>query len=138
RGCHMPNRVHRTPVASSFKDKLAPTLRVLRHNGPGLVGGLLVLLVVGSALLAPILTPHDPTTQDLRQRLQPPAWAEGGTWDHPLGTDQLGRDLLARVLFGGRVSVLIGVSAVFVAGSVGLLLGLVAGYFGGRIDSIIM
>jgi peptide/nickel transport system permease protein len=75
---------------------------------------------------------------DIRHRLAPPAWMDGGTPDHVLGTDQIGRDLLSRMIYGGRVSLLIGVSAVLVSSTIGVLLGLAAGYFGPRIDWTIM
>ena len=103
------------------------------------VGAALVLLVVIlSALLAPWISPHDPLAVDIRHRLAPPAWMAGGTPQHPLGTDQVGRDLLSRVIYGGRVSLIVGVSAVLLSSSVGMLLGLAAGYFGGRLDWTVM
>ena len=68
---------------------------------------------------------------DIRHRLAPPAWMEGGTPDHLLGTDQVGRDLLSRMIYGGRVSLVVGVSAVVLSSTIGVLLGLAAGYFGG-------
>ncbi len=90
------------------------------------------------ALAAPQVSPSDPYEQTLRARLTPPAWSEGGSWNHPLGTDRLGRDLLARVLFGARVSLAAGVLAVLLAGSVGAVVGLVAGYHGGRLGALLM
>jgi peptide/nickel transport system permease protein len=90
------------------------------------------------ALVAPQVSPSDPYEQTLRARLTPPAWSEGGSWNHPLGTDRLGRDLLARVLFGARVSLAAGVLAVLLAGSVGAVVGLVAGYHGGRLGALLM
>ncbi len=75
---------------------------------------------------------------DIQHRLGPPAWMAGGKADHWLGTDQIGRDLLSRLIYGGRVSLLIGVAAVIVSSTIGVLLGLAAGYFGGRIDWLIM
>jgi peptide/nickel transport system permease protein len=101
------------------------------------IGGLLLALMVGITVLAPWISPHDPNLQVLTARLQPPVWA-GGTWEHPLGTDNLGRDMLSRIMYGGRISLLIGMSAVLVSGSIGIALGLVGGFFGGRIDSLIM
>lgn len=94
-------------------------------------------LIVASAVLAPLVAPHDPVLVNIRHRLAPPAWMEGGSARHLLGTDQVGRDLLSRVVYGGRVSLLIGVSAVLVSASIGVLMGLVAGYFGGRADALI-
>jgi peptide/nickel transport system permease protein len=89
------------------------------------------------ALLAPWLAPTDPNAQDLLGRLQPPAWAEGGSVEHLLGTDALGRDLLSRVIFGARASLAIGFMVVLIAGGIGTTLGVVAGYRGGRTDQVI-
>ncbi|MEA2433929.1 MAG: peptide/nickel transport system permease protein [Actinomycetota bacterium] len=104
--------------------------------------GLLGLLVVGGllfvAIAAPLVAPHDPTAQSLETRLMPPFWLDGGSLSYPLGTDALGRDILSRVIFGSRTSLLIGVSVVLVAGAFGTLIGLWAGYKGGRTDSVLM
>ncbi len=102
-----------------------------------LVGAILFALMVGATVLAPWFSPYDPNEQVLTARLQPPVFA-GGSMAHPLGTDHLGRDMLSRIMYGGRISILIGVSAVLVSGSVGIVLGLLAGYFGGRVDGLIM
>lgn len=98
----------------------------------------LLLLVVTFAVFAPVLAPHDPLEQNLATRLQPPAWMQGGDSQHPLGTDHLGRDILSRIIYGARVSLLVAVIAVAVSGTLGTLLGLAAGYWRGRIDSFIM
>lgn len=86
------------------------------------------------ALLAPVLAPHDPYLQNLTARNVPPVWYAKGGWLHPLGTDPLGRDYLSRLLYGARISLLIGISVVAIAGLIGTTMGLLAGYFGGRID----
>jgi peptide/nickel transport system permease protein len=99
--------------------------------------GLLVLIVV-SAVLAPWVAPKDPYAVDVRHRLVPPAWMDGGTPENLLGTDQVGRDLLTRVIYGGRISLAVGVSAVLISASLGVLLGLGAGYAGGFTDTAIM
>jgi ABC-type dipeptide/oligopeptide/nickel transport system permease subunit len=104
----------------------------------GLAAGALLLAIVASALMAPLIAPHSPVSVDIRHRLAPPAWMEGGTADHPLGTDQVGRDLFSRMIYGGRVSLLVGVAAVLVSSTIGVLLGLAAGYFGPRVDWVIM
>ncbi|MFC1970400.1 ABC transporter permease [Chloroflexota bacterium] len=96
----------------------------------------LVLLLV-NCLFTPFLTPTDPTLQNLPMRLMPPAWA-GGTYEHLLGTDGLGRDLLSRLMYGARYSMLIAASATILACCVGTTLGLIAGYRGGWVDTIIM
>jgi peptide/nickel transport system permease protein len=108
-------------------------LRMLRHKGL-IFGGCVLILVFLMALLAPALAPHDPYHQNLGQRMIPPIWDEQGTWDHPLGTDNLGRDYLSRVIYGCRVSLLIGFACVLIAAVIGAGLGLAAGYFGGRVD----
>jgi ABC-type dipeptide/oligopeptide/nickel transport system permease subunit len=94
--------------------------------------------IVASAALAPWIAPHDPLAVNIRHRLAPPAWMEGGAPRHLLGTDQVGRDLLSRVIHGGRVSLVVGFTAVLISASLGVLLGLGAGYLGGRADVAIM
>jgi ABC-type dipeptide/oligopeptide/nickel transport system permease subunit len=116
---------------------LLPTQQLWRLKW-GLAAAAVMWAIVASAVLAPWLAPYSPITVDIRHRLAPPAWMEGGTVQHWLGTDQVGRDLLSRVIYGGRVSLVIGVSAVLVSASIGVLLGLGAGYFGARVDWIIM
>jgi peptide/nickel transport system permease protein len=100
----------------------------------------LVLLVVLAvpALLAGLIAPHDPVAGDLGQRLKPPAWGEGGSWNYVLGTDKQGRDILSRLIFGARISLGISLSAVLIAGSVGTCLGLLGGYLGGYVDHIVL
>jgi len=107
--------------------------RVAGHSG--LVLGLVVLgAIVLVAVLAPLLAPYDPYAQDLQRRLIPPIWHPGGAWAHPLGTDGLGRDYLSRLIYGSQISLLIGVSVMVISGVIGTLLGILAGYFGGRVD----
>ncbi len=95
--------------------------------------GLLTLIVL-LALCLPLVYPHDPYAQDLTQRAVPPVWYARGSWEHLLGTDALGRDYLARLLYGGRVSLLISVSVVLISGAIGTTMGVVAGYFSGKVD----
>lgn len=90
------------------------------------------------AISAPFLTPFDPREINIVDRLQPPSWPDTEGAVHVLGTDSLGRDVLARVIYGARVSLMVGLTAVFIAGSIGVVLGLIAGYFGGFIDDFIM
>ena len=99
--------------------------------------GIVVAFVIAAAL-APLLSPSDPYAQSLRNRFKPPVWEERGSWAHPLGTDRLGRDMLARILYGARVSLAVGVVAVLLASAVGAAVGLVAGFYGGRVDAILM
>lgn len=95
-------------------------------------------LVVLLALVGPWLAPHDPNKLDVLARFAPPAWLEGGSTDHLLGTDSLGRDTLSRLILGARVSLLVGLAAVAIGGLIGTTLGLIAGYFGGRVDAVVM
>ena len=104
----------------------------------GLAAALVLLLIILVSLAAPWLAPYSPVEVDIQHRLGPPAWMEGGKTDHWLGTDQIGRDLLSRMIYGGRVSLLIGVTAVALSSTIGVLLGLAAGYFGTKIDWTIM
>jgi ABC-type dipeptide/oligopeptide/nickel transport system permease subunit len=110
------------------------SLRRLLRLKWGIAAAAIMLVIVASALLAPWVAPENPLTVDITDRLAPPAWMEGGSTRHLLGTDQIGRDLLSRVIYGGRVSLLVGVAAVLVSASVGVLAGLAAGYFGPRVD----
>jgi peptide/nickel transport system permease protein len=114
------------------------TVRRLLRLRWGLAAAGVLALIVASAVLAPWIAPHDPLAVNIRHRLAPPAWMEQGTAAHLLGTDQVGRDLLSRMIHGGRVSLLVGVTAVLMSATIGVLLGLVAGYFGGNIDWFIM
>ena len=102
------------------------------------LGLAIVAATVVAAVVAPALAPADPVRNDLLARLTPPVWLPGGSWEHPLGTDTLGRDVVSRLLYGARVSLIVGFSAVVVAGVLGLALGLVAGYYGGRLDDALM
>ena len=110
----------------------------LGRHGVVLVGTLVIVASVVLAALAPALAPADPIRNDLLARLAPPMWMDGGSARHPLGTDTLGRDVVSRLLYGARVSLLVGFAAVLVAGVVGVALGLVAGYYGGRLDDLLM
>lgn len=110
--------------------------RMLKSKG-FLLGLIMFILVVLMALLAPLISPHDPYHQDLSQRLITPVWTEKGSWEYPLGTDYLGRDNLSRVFYGARISLLIGFSCMLIAAGIGTTLGLLAGYFGGVVDMVV-
>jgi peptide/nickel transport system permease protein len=110
--------------------------RVLGHTGL-LIGVGVLAAVVFMALAAPLLAPHDPYDQDLARRLIPPIWHGEGTWAHPLGTDMLGRDYLSRVVYGARISLLIGFAVMLISGLIGTTLGVAAGYFGGKVDLVV-
>lgn len=110
--------------------------RTLAHRG-FIIGVVVLALILVAALFAPILAPHDPYHQDLSKRLINPIWHADGTWQHPLGTDTLGRDYLSRLIYGARISLLIGASAMLISGIIGTALGIAAGYFGGRVDMVV-
>jgi peptide/nickel transport system permease protein len=102
-----------------------------------MLGVALLGLVVACAVLAPYVSPHDPRAQDITRRFRPPIFAAGGDPEHLLGTDQLGRDLLSRIIWGSRVSLLVGCSAVLISGSIGSLVGLWSGFRGGWFDNVV-
>jgi peptide/nickel transport system permease protein len=97
----------------------------------------LIVLVASVAIFAPALSPHDPAEQNIVYRLQPPFWSEGGSLEHPLGTDGLGRDILSRVIYGSRVSIFVGLTATAASALVGVSMGLLAGYLGGSTDAVL-
>ena len=107
-----------------------------QHKSFVIAGSILAAIVL-MALAAPMIAPYDPYAQDLGNRLVPPAFMEGGSWTHPLGTDPLGRDYLSRVIYGARVSLMIGLLTALLSGLIGAVLGITAGYFGGRVDALI-
>ncbi|MGE5257629.1 MAG: ABC transporter permease [Hyphomicrobiales bacterium] len=113
-------------------------LRALVRSPGAVAGGVLLVLIIGTSLCFPFFYTPDPLNQDLLARLTPPFWQEGGSLAHPLGTDNLGRDVLVRILYGSRVSLVVGFASVLVACGAGILLGLISGYYGGRTDSVIM
>lgn len=109
-----------------------------KQNRGASFGMYLVLFFIAVAALAPLLAPHDPIGQILSNRLMPPSWLEGGSTDYLLGTDSLGRDILSRIIYGARVSLLVGVVSVALSLLVGVPLGVVAGYLGSWVDTVIM
>ena len=110
--------------------------RSLGHRGL-VIGSVILALIVLAALFAPWLAPHDPYAQEVTQRLIPPAWYAKGSWEHLLGTDKLGRDYLSRLLYGARVSLSIGLAAALISGLIGTTMGVLAGYYGGRVDAVV-
>jgi peptide/nickel transport system permease protein len=109
----------------------------LKSHPVAMLGGIIVLVIILSALFAPQITTHDPELGNLRNRLFPPAWEEGGQPDFLLGTDAQGRDVLTRIIYGARISLLVGVLTVAISLVVGTTLGALAGYYRGRFDTII-
>jgi len=120
-----------------MSDRARATLRRSLSDPRVILGGLLVLLAAGAALLAPFLSPHDPAEQDLLNTLLPPAWSAGGEAIYPLGTDSLGRCILSRLLYGARIALYVAALAATGAMLLGTALALAGGYFGGRVDWII-
>jgi peptide/nickel transport system permease protein len=121
----------------SLRHRLAYVWRLLWRDKSGLLGLIMFSTVVFCAVFAPVLAPYDPLEIHLRDSKLPPAWYPGGTWEYPLGTDALGQDILSRIIYGARVSLTVGFFGVLIAGGLGLVIGLIAGYTGGRVDSII-
>jgi peptide/nickel transport system permease protein len=112
------------------------TKKIKGHQGM-IIGSVIVFAVIAIALLAPLLAPHDPYEQDLMKRLLPPFWDSRGSWEHIFGTDHLGRDYLSRLIYGARISLLIGIGAALISGLIGTIMGVMAGYFGGRVDMVV-
>jgi peptide/nickel transport system permease protein len=113
-------------------------LAALRVSGfPLIPVGIIVGLIL-VAIFANVIAPNDPEIGSLGDRFRPPAWQAGGSTQYLLGTDHLGRDVLSRLIFGARVSLVVGFTAVIVAGLIGVLLGIVSGYLGGWVDEVIM
>jgi peptide/nickel transport system permease protein len=112
--------------------------RDLLRDKVALAGAAIVFTVVVSALLAPVISPHDPRSGYIGQRLKGPGFVDEEGRTYILGTDQQGRDVLSRLIFGARISLMVGVGVIVVAGTVGTMAGLVSGYYGGRVDDIIM
>jgi peptide/nickel transport system permease protein len=112
-------------------------LPAFRHFAT-LLGALIVATALLVAIFAPYLTPHDPFAQTLNLRLIPPVWMDGSQSAHLLGTDQIGRDYLSRLIYGTRISMLIGVLTVITSGLIGITLGVIGGFYGGKTDDIVM
>jgi peptide/nickel transport system permease protein len=119
-------------------DKSKSFLADLWSDKAGFFGMLFLVSLIVMAILAPVIVPYDPGEQSLTDRLIPPAWTAEGTSAHILGTDNLGRDVLSRLIMGARISMLVGFAVVAIAGTVGVVAGLIAGYKGGKTDATIM
>ncbi len=123
---------------SSPQARFRYALRSLRRSPVGMLGVVLVTVVLLCATLGPLIAPQDPNARNLRGRFQPPGYVDEQRGVFWLGTDQLGRDVLSRVIVGSRISVIVGVASVLIAGLIGVLYGLVAGFRGGWTDTILM
>ena len=130
---HLPFPV--TPVDAGAGEDVEPRSDLGRLPWTAFVI-IAVMLVV--AVFAPLIAPHSPTEQSLPDKLKPPAWQEGGSAKHLLGTDLLGRDLFSRLVYGTRVSLTVAAFALLSGGLIGLAVGIIAGYLGGRVDSVLM
>jgi peptide/nickel transport system permease protein len=116
----------------------APPTSFWRLQGFPVIPVLILLVIALVAIFADVLAPYDPQIGSLARRFRPPAWQEGGSMAYLLGTDHVGRDVLSRLIFGARVSMIVGITAVLVAGGIGTLLGIVSGFLGGWVDQVIM
>jgi peptide/nickel transport system permease protein len=112
-------------------------LRKLARDPAAVIGAVIVAVVVVCAVFAPLIARADPNAQDLTSTLVPPMWIAGGVHAHPLGTDNLGRDVLTRIVWGARVSAIVGISVVLIGGTIGVTAGLLAGYRRGWVDAVI-
>ncbi len=112
--------------------------RAFGHYG-FVIGGIVLLAIFAMAMLAPLIAPHDPYDQQLARKMIPPIWHDSpkASWEFPLGTDQFGRDYLSRLIHGSQISLLIGFAAMLISGIIGTVLGVAAGYFGGRVDMVV-
>lgn len=135
----LPNKPSPTHTGVEVsRSPLVEALGRLRKNKTAVAGFFIIVLFLAMALLAPVLAPHDPLEQSLYAKLKPPVWQPGGTWTHALGTDDFGRDLLSRLIYGARVSMAVGVVSVSIALFFGTLAGSLAGFYGGLLDNVIM
>ena len=118
----------------------SPTWRsvVDQTKGAPVIPIFIISLLIFTALFADFLAPHDPEVGSLRARNHPPFWLDGGSLTHPLGTDHLGRDVLSRVIYGARISVIVAFTAAIVAGAIGTAVGIISGYLGRWVDQVIM
>ncbi len=156
RDLHLPRSAHPVPLMAALPPSVATEavalatrrprvdrewvalLRRLVRRRTALFGMLVVLGVLLAAAFAPLVAPFDPLEQDIGQRLREPGWQDAQGRVHPLGTDHLGRDILSRIVFGSRIALVVGLAAVVISGVLGMLIGLLAGYFGGRVDDFLM
>jgi peptide/nickel transport system permease protein len=113
-------------------------LRKLLENKGAVFGLIMVLGVIFCAVFSPLISPHDPIAQDVEKRLIPPMWQEGADPQYLLGTDHLGRDIVSRLIYGARISIVVSVSAVALSSILGTLIGLFSGFYGGKVDSFFM
>ena len=126
---------HELSKSASYQER---AVEAMLRSRPTIIGAIIVSAVILAAIAAPLIAPHDPIDQELTESLLPPAWAPGGDVEHLLGTDQYGRDVLSRVIYGSRVTLITAFLSALCAAVFGTILGLIAGYYGGRVDDLIM
>ena len=139
-----PPTAARPPGPPAWQEVLEPSpgallrRRIFGHAGL-MIGAAVIAVIFFIAVFAPVISPGDPYDQVLSRKLVPPVWHDHpeATWEHPLGTDHLGRDYLTRLFHGARISLLIGFAAMLISGVIGTTLGVLAGYFGGRLDMVV-
>ena len=129
-----PQTLSDEPVAPSPREEMR---RRARSHAGLIIGSAIIIVTSLVAIFAPVLAPYDPYDQDLAKRLLDPIWVTG-EWSHVLGTDALGRDYLSRLIYGARISLMVGFGAALIAGTIGSIIGILGGYFGGRIDTMVV
>ncbi len=122
----------------STRKRMPRALSSLFANKLATFGAVVLILVTFAAIFAPVISPHDPTHQVLMDNRMPGFWSSEGSTTYLLGTDSLGRDIFSRILYGARISLLVGITAVLLAGAIGITLGLISGYYGRFVDDVIM
>jgi peptide/nickel transport system permease protein len=125
-------------IQYSRNSVLKKAVRSITKSPTGFTGLILVIVLLFVTAFAPLIAPYAPGAIDAKVSMKPPVWMKGGVPGHLLGTDYLGRDILSRIVYGSRISLLVGICAVAVAGAIGLCVGLISGYFGKAVDALIM
>jgi ABC-type dipeptide/oligopeptide/nickel transport system permease subunit len=124
-------------IAPTWRSQVDYIGRLLWRDKGGLIGLSIFVLLVLTAVFAPLIAPEAKLEQKLSAGSHPPAWQEGGSWENPLGTDRLGKDIFARIVHGSRISLMVSFFGVLIAGSIGMVGGLIAGFMGGKVDAVI-
>lgn len=132
------NGIMATTSDNKLVIKLRWIIKQLLKSKTGVVGFIIVISLILMAIFAPWLAPFEPAKQNPSAILKPPSWIEGGDEAYLLGTDNLGRDILSRIIYGSRISLIVGLFSVILAGAIGMIIGLISGYYGGIIDAVFM
>lgn len=129
----------RLPTRDTLKDIIGRIWgRIRQSRRFPIIPVAIISIIIFTAVFAPLLSPHSATKPSLADRLTPPVWTSEGSWTYPLGTDALGRDIATRLMYGGRVSMMVALFTLLLGGGMGAAIGLIAGYYGGRVDMILM